>query len=145
MYVNKCWSCQISSRMFFVWHAKRFVAKTSRPNKVWEQIYLLLRENVVEFFSSFLFACFAVYYACCFSRYERTYLQIYIAPKIATRCVSQNLANCCISAKFQIRTGPDQTRQSPRTCRRPARTHKLTVGEFVNHINKLATCCGEIS
>jgi len=51
-----------------------------------------------------------VYYACCFSRYERTYLQIYIAPKIATRCVSQNLANCYISAKFYYtdRTRPDK-------------------------------------
>jgi len=127
----------------FVWHATSDLWR-KRVTK-FESKYLLTSAWKRSWvFLLFLFACFAVYYACCFSRYERTYLQIYIAPKIATRCVSQNLANCYISAKFYYtdRTGPDQ---SPRTCRRPARTHKLTVGEFVDHTNKLATCCSEIS
>jgi len=129
MYVNKCWSCQISSRMFFVWHATSDLWR-KRVTK-FESKYLLTSAWKRSWVFLLFFVCLFCCVLCLLFFTLRTYIltNLYSAKNCDAMCQSKS---CQLLHKCKILLyGPDQTRQSPRTCRIPARTHTLTVCELL--------------
>ena len=127
----------------FVWHATSDLWR-KRVTK-FESKYLLTSAWKRSWVFLLFFVCLFCCVLCLLFFTLRTYIltNLYSAKNRDAMCQSKS---CQLLHKCKILLyGPDQTRQSPRTCRIPARTHTLTVGEFVDHTNKLATCCSEIS